>query len=238
MTCFLVSSIVIPNTNELNPANGFLDGLRGCMPKLSNAVFICSDPDNYERTDRFAGSIKTSFENAGFRFSQFNVLDRRNQEDAVDLVQHAEFIVLSGGHVPTQNRFFLQIDLKSLLHSFDGVLVGISAGSMNCADVVYAQPELDGEAVDPAYQRYLPGLGLTKKVLLPHYQMIKDDVLDGLRVMEDIAYPDSRGKVFFALVDGSYLYISEGIEKICGEAYLIADGNLSQISSLGDVVVI
>lgn len=109
---------------------------------------------------------------------------------------------------------------------------------MNCAEIVYAHPELEGEAVDPAYQKYLPGLGLTQKMILPHYQMIKDDVLDGLRVMEEIAYPDSQGKKFYLLVDGSYLFIDKGVEKIFGEAYQLADGKLTQISSLGDVVVL
>ena len=89
------------------------------------------------------------------------------------------------------------------MRSFDGVLVGISAGTMNSAEVVYAQPELEGEATDPNYQRFLPGLGLTKKMILPHYQMLKDEVLDGLRVMEDIAYPDSQGRRFYLLVDGA-----------------------------------
>ena len=63
-------------------------------------------------------------------------------------------------------------------------------------------------------------------------------MLDGLRVMEDIAYPDSQGQAFYALVDGSYLYLDNGIEKLCGEAYLITDGELSQISSLGNTVVV
>lgn len=238
MKCFLTSSTVIPNTDALNPANGFLDNLRSCVPNPCNTVFICSDPVHYARTDRFANSVETSFKSAGFCFSQFSVLDRRNQEDAAPLVHNSELIILAGGHVPTQNRFFSQINLRNLLHSFQGVLVGISAGSMNCAEVVYAHPELEGEAVDSAYQKYLPGLGLTNKMLLPHYQMIKDDVLDGLRVMEDIAYPDSQGKRFYALVDGSYLYIDNGSEKIFGEAYLIADGMRSKISSLGETVVV
>ena len=41
---------------------------------------------------------------------------------------------------------------------------------MNSADIVYSQPEEEGEAVDPAYQRFLTGLNLTKTNLLPHYQ--------------------------------------------------------------------
>lgn len=238
MKCFLTSSTVIPYTDQLNPANGFLERLRGGLPVPCKCLFICSDPDNSERTDRFAQSVRESFQAARLRIDQFHVLDRRNLDQAAQLVQDAELIILAGGHVPTQNKFFTEIGLKGLLRSFEGVLVGISAGSMNCARVVYAQPELEGEAVDAAYQRFIPGLGLTEKMILPHYQMIKDDVLDGLRVMEDMAYPDSMGREFYVLVDGSYLYIDNGVETIYGEAYRLADGTLSQISALeGSVVV-
>lgn len=233
MKCFLTSSTVVPNTNTLNPANDFVDKLRTCIPPLCKAVFICSDPDDYERTDRFAGSVKMSFEESGFSFKQFDILDRRNQERTTQLVGNADLIVLAGGHVPTQNRFFAQIGLKDLVSFFDGILVGISAGSMNSAEIVYAHPERDGEAVDPTYPKYLSGLGLTKKMILPHYQIIKDDILDGLRVMEDIAYPDSQGHRFYVLVDGSYIYIENGKEEVFGEAYLLTDGKLSQISMLG-----
>lgn len=228
MKCFLTSSIDVPGTEELNPANGFIDRLRACVPEPCNAVFICSDPDSPERTDRFARAVKASLEAADLSFSRFVVLDGRNRAQAGELLHGADLIVLAGGHVPTQNRFFAQLGLKELLHAFDGVLVGISAGSMNCAELVYAQPELEGEALDPGYRRFLPGLGLTKKMLLPHYQAIKDDVLDGLRVMEDIAYPDSMGREFFLLPDGSYLYIDDTGEEICGEAYRLADGRLQR----------
>lgn len=238
MKCFLTSSPVIADTNELNPANGFLENLKACTPNPCKAVFICSNPVKYESTDRHAQAIKAIFESAGFAFHTFSVLDGRNEQESAELVQDAQLLILAGGHVPTQNRFFAQIHLREQLRSFHGVLVGISAGSMNCAEIVYAHPELEGEAVNPAYQKYLPGLGLTQKMILPHYQMIKDDVLDGLRVMEEIAYPDSQGKKFYLLVDGSYLFIDKGVEKIFGEAYLLADGKLTQISSLGDAVVL
>ncbi len=59
------------------------------------------------------------------------------------------------------------------------VVLGISAGTMNSADIVYAQPELEGESIDSAYQRFLRGLDLTKCMIIPHYQDIKDQILDG-----------------------------------------------------------
>lgn len=233
MICFLTSSTDLPESNHLalNPANHFIDELRWHVSKPCRALHICSDPDGWERMDFFASVLKQSFENAGFRFDRYCILDGRNEARAAELVRESNFLLLSGGHVPTQNRFFQKIGLKNLLRGFDGVLVGMSAGSMNCAEEVYAQPEEAGEAVDPGYQRFLPGLGLTKQNIIPHYQLIKDDVLDGLRVMEDIAYPDSMGRRFLVLPDGSYLYIKNGREEVRGEAYLLADGTMSQLST-------
>ena len=54
--------------------------------------------------------------------------------------------------------------------------------------------------------------------------MVKDRMLDGRRLFEDITYPDSWGRSFLALCDGSYLLCEEGRETIFGEAYRIENG--------------
>jgi peptidase E len=238
MICFLTSSTSLPETNVLNPANQFVEELRLYFPNDCHALFICSDPESYEITDFYASAMKTSFEDAGFKFAQFNILDNRNSYLAEILVNESDVIILAGGHVPTQNRFFHKISLKDILCGYSGIIIGISAGSMNSADMVYAQPELMGEAVDPTYQRFLNGLGLTKTMLLPHYETVKDDIIDGLRAIEDIAFADSMGKSFYAIPDGSYLFIASGKEELRGEAYKISDGKIIQIASHGDFVLL
>lgn len=238
MKCFLTSSPMLPDTGYLNPENGFVQNLRAGLPSPCRIVFVCSDPSRNDLTDFFAGLTRKSFEDSDFVFSDFVILDDRTLDHAKQLIRGADLVILAGGHVPTQNRFFQRADLKSLLRTFDGVLIGISAGSMNCAETVYAHPEMDGEAVDPSYKRFLPGLGLTKAMILPHYQMLKDDVVDNLRAIEDIAMPDSFGRRFYLLPDGSYLYLENGHEVIFGEAYLLADGKLSRISGSGESVLL
>ena len=59
-----------------------------------------------------------------------------------------------------------------------------------------------------------------------------------LRLMEDIVYPDSAGKTFYAIVDGSYLYLDTDArrEEICGEAFVIENGALTPLSAAGGVV--
>ncbi len=238
MTCFLTSSPFLPGGSGLDPANGFVKELKNAVPNPCRGLFICSDPTDYPFTDGFADMMHASITAAGIALSSYIILDDRNAEMATELVASADLIILAGGHVPTQNEFFEKTGLRNIMLTYGGAVIGISAGTMNSADTVYAQPELDGEAIDPNYKRFLTGLGLTDVMVLPHYQAIKDTVLDGLRVFEDISYGDSFGRKFYALPDGSWLFIHDGVTELRGEAYLISDGVLSKISSVGDIVML
>ena len=235
MEIYLTSSPIVYETRALNPANGFLRSLRRSLEGAASALFVCSDPENHERTDRFAEEIWQSLASEGMTFAFRTVLDGRNETEAPALVRGADFLVLAGGHVPTQNAFFQAAGLKQCLRFFDGVVLGISAGTMNCAATVYAQPEEEGEATDPAYRRFLPGLGITRTMLLPHYQMVKDSLVDSLRLFADITLPDSMGRTFYAVPDGSYLLGLNGRETLWGEAYRIRDGRMEQISRENEV---
>ncbi|MBQ8264926.1 MAG: Type 1 glutamine amidotransferase-like domain-containing protein [Oscillospiraceae bacterium] len=229
MTVFLTSSPCLLGEEKLNPANGFVEALRKALPSPCRCLFITSDRDNHAFTEGHGYAIKRSFEATGFSFSEYTLLDGRSEAEAAALVEKAELIVLAGGHVPTQNSFFVRIGLRELLRGFNGVIMGISAGSMNSADTVYVQPELPGESTDPDFVRFAPGLGLTKAQILPHYNQVKDNLLDGRRLFEDITFEDSFGQRFFVLNDGSYISVIDGQEYLHGEAYLIENGSMKQI---------
>lgn len=229
MNLFLTSSPFIEPENPFTEKNKFLERFSACAGKCRNALMIPSFPSNYENTEEHSHAIRYTMELSGIVFERYTILDDRNKEQAKDLVRSSDFIILGGGHVPTQNAFFTEIGLRNLMKNFRGTVFGISAGSMNAADVVYAQPEEAGEGADPEFEKFITGLNLTKTMLIPHYQEIRDKILDGKRLFEEITCPDSIGKQFFALCDGSYLY-SDGItERICGEAYLIKDGSIKKI---------
>lgn len=238
MILFLTSSPCIPGADRaiLNPANGFVDRLRASLPPRPRCLFVASSPDDPEKTDYYANDMRMAFEEAGMPFGQLGVLDGRNAVEAEALIRASDFIILAGGHVPTQNALFQQLGLASLLERYDGVIMGVSAGSMNAASTVYVQPEWEGESIDPAFRRFVPGLGLTDVQLLPHYQQVKDWLLDGRRLFEDITYPDSMGRAFYAMVDGSYLFSTGGMQRIFGECYRIADGAIRQVCALDGVL--
>ena len=236
MTYFLTSSPCVASSPALNPANGFVDELKKALPEPCSALFICSDPDQPSLTYGFAEDMRDSFAQIGVTFTGTAVLERKNQDQCGELTANAGLIFLTGGHVPTQNAFFQEIGLRERLRGWDGVIVGVSAGSMNAAEVVYAQPEEPGEAVDPEYRRFLPGLGLTRHNIIPHYNQDKDWTLDGLRLYEDITYADSMGRRFYVLVDGGYILGRDGREELRGEAYLLENGVLTQVCREGGVL--
>lgn len=229
MNVFLTSSPCLLGEEKLNPANGFVDVLRSELPSPCRCLFISSDRDNYAFTEGHGYAIKRSFEATGFEFSEYILLDGRNEEQAAVLIAEAELIVLAGGHVPTQNRFFTHIGLRELIKDFSGTVLGISAGSMNSADTVYVQPELPGESTAPDFVRFTPGLNLTRAQILPHYNQVRDNYLDGRRLFEDITFGDSHGRRFYVLMDGSYIHIENGCETLLGEAYLIEDAHMTKI---------
>ncbi len=99
--------------------------------------------------------------------------------------------------------------------------MGISAGSMNASDPVYAQPELPGESTDPFYQRWLPGLGLTHVHILPHFNLTYGSMLDGKRLFEDITFPDSEKADLLAIPDESFVRVHMGKAVLFGEGFLI-----------------
>lgn len=235
MKLFLTSSPFVENADRalLSNENQFIDRIREALPPFPRCLFVCSSPERHDLTCRFGGDVFSAFREAGIFFGGFSVLDGENGERAGELVENSDLIVLAGGHVPTQNAFFQEIRLRQLLEEYDGVVMGISAGSMNSAEFVYAQPEEEGET-GPDYIRWLPGLNLTSVNVLPHYQKVKDYILDEKRLFEDITYADSFGNEFFAIPDGSFFYQDENVLLLCGEGYRIANGILEHLAEDGE----
>ena len=237
MFVFITSSPYIEGAPGafLSNVNGFVDRIRSVLPENPAALFIASDPDDHSGTCRFAGETAAAFALEGMAFSSYHVLTGRTQHQAYSMIRACDLIILCGGHVPTQNAFFRKIRLRHILHNFKGTVMGISAGSMNMAGIVYVQPEEAGESV-PEFKRFAPGLALTPVNILPHYQKAKDYWLDGKRLYEDITFEDSMGHEFFSLPDNSYFYQDEEGLLLCGKAYRLKNGIMEQLTDDEDVL--
>ena len=237
MTLFITSSPYIDGADRaiLDPGNGFVDRLKAVLPPNPRALFIASHPDSRDLTCHWGADTVSAFALANMAFSSYSILDGNNADEAGYLVHNSDIIFLAGGHVPTQNDFFLEIGLRDLMEDYDGVVMGISAGSMNMADMVYVQPEEPGESV-PEFRRFVPGLGLTAVNILPHYQKARHYTLDGRHLYRDITSADSMGHCFFALPDGSYIYQEDDCLLLCGKAYRLMNGILELLTENGEVL--
>jgi len=234
MIIFLTSSPSGPLDNSrhvdgFDSMNNFTIKLKEYWKIDSTVLFIMADPYSHEENDEEMNFFAYCMDQLGLSYKRIDIWDSRKKNITAKQMKNYDVVFLGGGHVPTQNKFFTSIGLRKKLKNFKGIVIGISAGTMNCADTVYAQPEEPGEATDPDYKRYLKGLGLTKRMILPHYQMIKKMRLDGKRMYEDIVYPDSYDHTFIALPDGSYILSVDGVETLYGEAYLISEGKKTKI---------
>ena len=216
---------------------GLVSLLKEAAGPETAGLVIASDPADFEMNDAQLRDMTQSFSQSGVELRELLLLDDRNRCELCRLLKLSGVVFLSGGHVPTENRFFAEIGLKQVLQDYEGTVVGTSAGSMNSADTVYAQPELPGEAVDPAYQRYLPGLGLTRVSILPHFEPDSRETLDGLELMRDVSLPDSFRRPFVCLSDGGWL-LQEGRDAgrvlLSGPAWLCRNGVLTPLCGEGE----
>ena len=218
---------------KLMEANGLLKTIQLSWKEHSNVLIISGSPVFYGKNDEVVSCLKESFPMSGLSISDFLMCDARNKE-IINRLPQMDVLILAGGHVPSQNAFMRELQLKEKLVNGDGLLIAWSAGSMNCAEDVYAGPELPGEAIDPDYKRWIKGLGITKTNIFPHFEQLKDEVLDGMRLIEDITYSDSMGHEIIALNNGSYIVAENGVETLYGEAYSIKDGVQKQICTDGE----
>lgn len=241
----MISILTSSPTKEINetcplPAlderNGFIDLLKHVWKSPSRCLMIAAFPDAYDRNDEMTWFYSEAVKNAGLPWSCFDLWDDRLPALSREELQRYDVIFLAGGHVPTEWKWFESIGLKEKLEGYEGIVLGTSAGSMNMAVEVYGWPEEEGESCDPNHRLFFAGLGLAKTVVLPHYQKIRDNWLDGRRLMEDITCSHSFGKKFYAIPDGSFVWVQGGKETLYGEARLVSEGEITSFSWENQIV--
>jgi len=126
---------------QLSTENGLLDSLKKHWKDSSKVLIISADADDIEVNDSILNIFAASFPMSGLSISQMYICDNRN-EKLVDNISIYDVLILSGGHVPTQNKFLEKIRLKEHVKDFEGILIGISAGTMGSTDQArYYQPK-------------------------------------------------------------------------------------------------
>ena len=211
----------ITNTYQLR------DNLQKYWPKKANVLMISSDPLTFEINDFYANIYRKSFQLSDLDYQKIEIFDDRYYPN----LEPYNVLILAGGHTPTQNKFFNQINLKAQLKNYSGLIIGISAGSMNLAGLVYGAPELENEAIDKNFQRYYPGLDLFPYRIIPHFNELKDITLDNLKMVEEILIPDSFNQDFYTLDDDSYFVLKDNHISLYGSSSYFKEGRVIYLNN-------
>ena len=239
---FMTSCIIFygkPNApvKNCNNSNGLIDKIRVEVGDIKKLAFVVSNPDNPEWMDSRATITQQSLKLDGFSIDDMVIIDRRFKGNIKETILSSDLVFLCGGHVPTQNKYFKEIGLKEILAEYDGVIVGQSAGSMNCSKMVYAQEEYEEELLDPSYQKEITGLGLCDVAMMPHMnEANKYEVLG--ETTYTLCLKDSYKIPHYGLYDDSYILVKDGKAEAFGKTVYFQNGKEIPICENGESYVI
>lgn len=181
-------------------------------------AFIASEFENlHDKTDGYYRFFLNMFEEKGIHFDESYVVDSRMaMEDAQRAVETADVVWLSGGDTPTEFRYLQQYGLDKILKQHDGVIIGMSAGSINMADTAVCTLSC-GHREQLVYK----ALGCVDIHVEPHF--VRNSVSNELLEL-------SKEYEFYGLCDESCIVFCNEIMELYGEIYRITNGSIEQVS--------
>lgn len=201
--------------------NGFNDKiselLQQIIIKRNKFAFVASEFERiHEKTDNYFRFFLNMFEEKGIHFEDSYVVDgRMTVEEAKKAVSEADVVWLSGGDTPTQFNYFLKYGLDSIIKQHEGVIIGMSAGSINLAETAICTLSC-GHYKQEIYK----GLGCVNLSVEPHFvrNKVSSEVLEL-----------SKKYIIYGLCDDSIIICIEGKYEFYGEIYKLSNGNVVQI---------
>ena len=214
--------------------NGIKNQIDKHVKNKKRLVWVANNPDNFEGNDSRSRIMFESFNLTWGKefFSEKIVLDHRNSLKAKQILQNADVIILCGGKCLCQMNFFNEINLKSILKKCQGLVICISAGTMNLCKTFFNFPEEKSDLDEP---RWFEGMGFCNDVIIPHFDgetLSYQIPCEEIDVVNDFVLPASHQKDFVGLPNGSYILLDEnGSKNFFGTIYKISKGKVTKIHS-------
>ena len=129
-------------------------------------------------------------------------------------VAEADVIWLAGGDTPTQFRYLKKYGLDTVLKQHDGIIIGMSAGSINMAKTAICTLSC-GHYKQEIYD----GLACVDISVEPHFirSKVSDELLDL-----------SMKYTIYGLCDDSFVVCSGNTIEFYGEIYKLSNGNIEK----------
>jgi len=219
--------VKIPDTNS------FVSNLKKYIPKYDSAVFVANDPNACEQTESYANCVFQALQMTDLIFKKTAILDNRNKRKAKKIIENADLVILAGGRVHCQLKFFEEIGLKELVKNHRGLVLAGSASAMNLCSRTFNFPEEKDEVDDrEGEQFFMKGLGFHNEVLIPHFDAEEEKYTRAenleFDVTKEVILPLSYGREFIAFGDDSYILLSNDQKYYFGKFYRIADEKITE----------
>lgn len=130
-------------------------------------------------------------------------------DEAQKMVAEADVIWLSGGDTPTQFRYFQKYGLDTVIKKHNGVIIGMSAGSINMA-----KTSICTLSCGHYKQEIYDGLACVDISVEPHF--VRSEVSEELMEL-------SIRHIIYGLCDDSFIICSGKTIEFYGEIYKLSN---------------
>lgn len=179
-------------------------------------VFIATTFDDYEKNDLYYNNLIKHFKNIDITFNKAYLIDNRVDKDlAKDYILKSNIIFLMGGDAKKQIDSVKEYDLFEILKSKEGIILGVSAGSMNQSSRVVYKNDYNNYVIED-YE----GLGYIDINIYPHLDFNNIDYLK--EVFEVSNYTKT-----VALPNDSFIRIENNNIDFVGEYYTIQNSKIT-----------
>lgn len=179
-------------------------------------VFIATTFDDYEKNDLYYNNLIKHFKNIDITFNKAYLIDNRVAKDlAKDYILKSNIIFLMGGDAKKQIDSVKEYDLFEILKLKEGIILGVSAGSMNQSSRVVYKNDYNNYVIED-YE----GLGYIDINIYPHLDFNNIDYLK--EVFEVSNYTKT-----VALPNDSFIRIENNNIDFVGEYYTIQNSKIT-----------
>jgi len=199
--------------------NGFPEDFINCIKEHyhnnGSMLFIASDFGEHLKTDKYRQVFLNMFRENGITFNEVNTIDyRTSKEKALEYVENAEVIWLSGGNTLKQIEHMKEYNLIPTLQKREGITIGMSAGSINMAKRVVLARDINDNIPELAIYE---GIGIVDINVEPHLDSASEEH------MKEV-YEASQYTTIYGLYDNSFIKIVDDNMDIYGTYFKYENG--------------
>lgn len=191
--------------------DGFTEDFINCVKEYyfnnGSFVLIASDFTGHAKTDRHTDTFLKMFRDNGIVFNEIYIVDDRvKYEEAVQYIEKADIIWISGGDTLKQIAYLKEYNLISALQKREGITIGMSAGSINMAKRVVLAKDIEENV--PELTIY-DGIGLVDINIEPHLDSASEEHI------KDV-YEASKYSTIYGIYDNAFIKIINDSMEIYG----------------------